>query len=375
MNLDVSKWESFFLKDLYIIKMGDKLDKNKMSQDCPTINFVSRISYNNGVDIKVDKIEGKDPNKAGLLTVSLGGEYLGSCYIQKEPFYTAQNVAIMEARFPQMTVPVNHFICALVKFECQTKYYAFGRELNTHRNKDFEINLPINYRDNGIPLIDKDLNLSKEGFVPDWEFMEQYITSLNSKKLTTQNTNNALPLDITTWKEFRLSQILTLKNGKGITSEEIEMNPGSLKAIQSGEDNNGVIGYIDIEYCISKGYTYSVKPCLTVARTGSAGFVSFQRDGCVVGDSAKILQLEDVNASIGCYLFIQTLLLMNQFKYDYGRKVTEDKYLNEIIILPILQKNGIPIIDETYKYSPQGYIPDWDYMERYIKSLPYGDKI
>ena len=375
MNLDVSKWESFFLKDLYIIKMGDKLDKNKMSQDCPTINFVSRISYNNGVDIKVDKIEGKDPNKAGLLTVSLGGEYLGSCYIQKEPFYTAQNVAIMEARFPQMTVPVNHFICALVKFECQTKYYAFGRELNTHINNDFEINLPIKYRDNGIPLIDKDLNLSKEGFVPDWEFMEQYITSLNSKKLTTQNTNNALPLDITTWKEFRLSQILTLKNGKGITSEEIEMNPGSLKAIQSGEDNNGVIGYIDIEYCISKGYTYSVKPCLTVARTGSAGFVSFQRDGCVVGDSAKILQLEDVNASIGRYLFIQTLLLMNQFKYDYGRKVTEDKYLNEIIILPILQKNGIPIIDETYKYSPQGYIPDWDYMERYIKSLPYGDKI
>ena len=375
MNLDVSKWESFFLKDLYIIKMGDKLDKNKMSQDCPTINFVSRISYNNGVDIKVDKIEGKDPNKAGLLTVSLGGEYLGSCYIQKEPFYTAQNVAIMEARFPQMTVPVNHFICALVKFECQTKYYAFGRELNTHINNDFAINLPIKYRDNGIPLIDKDLNLSKEGFVPDWEFMEQYITSLNSKKLTTQNTNNALPLDITTWKEFRLSQILTLKNGKGITSEEIEMNPGSLKAIQSGEDNNGVIGYIDIEYCISKGYTYSVKPCLTVARTGSAGFVSFQRDGCVVGDSAKILQLEDVNASIGCYLFIQTLLLMNQFKYDYGRKVTEDKYLNEIIILPILQKNGIPIIDETYKYSPQGYIPDWDYMERYIKSLPYGDKI
>lgn len=375
MNLDVSKWESFFLKDLYIIKMGDKLDKNKMSQDCPTINFVSRISYNNGVDIKVDKIEGKDPNKAGLLTVSLGGEYLGSCYIQKEPFYTAQNVAIMEARFPQMTVPVNHFICALVKFECQTKYYAFGRELNTHINNDFEINLPIKYRDNGIPLIDKDLNLSKEGFVPDWEFMEQYITSLNSKKPTTQNTNNALPLDITTWKEFRLSQILTLKNGKGITSEEIEMNPGSLKAIQSGEDNNGVIGYIDIEYCISKGYTYSVKPCLTVARTGSAGFVSFQRDGCVVGDSAKILQLEDVNASIGCYLFIQTLLLMNQFKYDYGRKVTEDKYLNEIIILPILQKNGIPIIDETYKYSPQGYIPDWDYMERYIKSLPYGDKI
>ncbi len=37
------------------------------------------------------------------------------------------------------------------------------------------------------------------------------------------------------------------------------------------------------------GYTYTEKPCLTVARSGSAGFVSFQINGCAVGDSANIL--------------------------------------------------------------------------------------
>lgn len=124
MNLNTSNWHSFLLKDLYEIKMGDKLDKNKMTQDCPSVNFVSRISYNNGVDTKVDLIDNLEPNKAGLLTVSLGGEYLGSCFVQKEPFYTAQNVAILSPRFPQMKISVNHFICSLVKFECKTKYYA-----------------------------------------------------------------------------------------------------------------------------------------------------------------------------------------------------------------------------------------------------------
>ena len=30
-------------------------------------------------------------------------------------------------------------------------------------------------------------------------------------------------------------------NGKGITKEEIELNKGKLVAVQSGEENNGVI--------------------------------------------------------------------------------------------------------------------------------------
>ena len=71
------------------------------------------------------------------------------------------------------------------------------------------------------------------------------------------------------------------------------------------------MGYIDLDYCLSKGYTVCLDPCLTVARTGSASFVSFQKEGCVVGDSAKILQLEPEHATIPCYLFIQTLLNLN----------------------------------------------------------------
>lgn len=163
-------------------------------------------------------------------------------------------------------------------------------------------------------------------------------------------------LNIVEWHPFSVSDLFYLYNGSGITKEEIECNSGSFTAVQSGADNNGCIGKIDKNYCIEMGYTLTEEPCLTVARTGSAGFVAYQPFGCVVGDSAKILLLKNrVKRSTLIYLFLRTILIANQYKYTYGRKVTEDKYLSEIIMLPAID-------DHT---------PDWDFMESYIKSLHY----
>lgn len=67
-------------------------------------------------------------------------------------------------------------------------------------------------------------------------------------------------LDFSTWKSFAVSKILTIMNGKGITKEEIAENEGSFEVVQSGENNNGVIGKIDLVYCKSMGYTYTENP-------------------------------------------------------------------------------------------------------------------
>ncbi|EOB1664411.1 restriction endonuclease subunit S [Campylobacter upsaliensis] len=165
-------------------------------------------------------------------------------------------------------------------------------------------------------------------------------------------------LDVELWASFQVKDILSIHNGKGITTEEIEENAGDFAVVQSGEENNGVLGKIDLDYCKSKGYTYTEKPCLTVARSGSAGFVSFQKDGCVVGDSAKILLLPDEVAKTEIYLFLHSILTANRFKYDYGRKVTENKYMSDYIDLPAITKG--------HKKKP-----DFEFMENYIKSLHY----
>ena len=177
-------------------------------------------------------------------------------------------------------------------------------------------------------------------------------------------------LDIGKWKSFKIGRLFTMLNGKGITQEEIAENKGDFIAVQSGEENNGVMGKINLDYCKQMNYVYSEKPCLTVARSGSAGYVSYQDFGCVVGDSAKILLLPDEVATKERYLFLQTILTANRFKFTYGRKVTESKYLMDVVDLPIqLGDEGKPEIDEHRRWSEEGFIPDWQFMEDYIKSL------
>lgn len=156
-----NSWKKFNLQDLYKIVTGNKFDKNKMTFSVPKINFVSRISFNNGVDGKVDFIEDVEPFPKGLITVALGGSYLGSTFVQYEPFYTGQNIAVLYPKFNVMSLEVNLFISTIIRTESRQHYQAFGRELNKHISNDFAIKLPT---------------INNE--IPNWEFMENYIKSL-----------------------------------------------------------------------------------------------------------------------------------------------------------------------------------------------------
>ena len=144
--------------------MGNKMDANAMDTYMPSVNFVGRSSDNNGVAMKVDIIYDDKGNKiepypAGCITVALGGT-LGTACLQTEPFYTSQNVSVLE--FDQIVSDhAKLFICVLIQNESRYKYFPFGRELNTHIRKDFGFTLPVDSNGN-----------------PDWAFMENYIKSL-----------------------------------------------------------------------------------------------------------------------------------------------------------------------------------------------------
>lgn len=181
------------------------------------------------------------------------------------------------------------------------------------------------------------------------------------------------------WKPFRVDQIFRVLNGKGITTQEINEHQGELAAVQSAESNNGIMGYIDEEYCAKKNYTYVKEPCLTVARTGSAGFVTFQENGCCVGDSAKILKLLKEGQDKEVYLFLRTILMMNKYRYTFARKVTEANYSSEKIELPV-DKDGNPDYGfmSSYIKSLDGNandIPDYFLQEGYEKACWYMDNI
>ena len=58
-------------------------------------------------------------------------------------------------------------------------------------------------------------------------------------------------------------------------------------------------------------------------------------------------------------LFIIAILKAEQYKYSYDRAFLMDRIQNTILKLPV-------DVDGD---------PDWWFMEEYIKSLPYGDRL
>ena len=152
-------WQAFHLYDenLFEIDCGTKLYRVKMTNYNPSVNFVGRANANNGVTDYIDEIPGCEPFAAGLMTISLGGEYLGSCFVQDKPFYTSQNVNVLIPKHP-MSNACKQFIGTVIFREGQAHYKAFSNELNRHIKHDFSIKLPA----------------FKDG-TPDFKYMEAFM--------------------------------------------------------------------------------------------------------------------------------------------------------------------------------------------------------
>ena len=380
MKIEIKDWKPFLLKDLYNIKLGNKFDKDKMSTENPTVNFVSRISYNNGVDLKVDKINKIEPYPSGYLTVALGGSYLGSCFVQEEPFYTGQNVAVLEPKDKRINRLVNLFISTIIRYESKIKYYAFGRELNSHICTDFEIKLPA------IKESSKDKTLSsKNGYLPNWSLMENFVKDLHHKPLLTHRASSN-QISFKGWEEFTLNKLFTLQGGFFNKKPEKTII-GKIPYLGATETNNGVTDYLSIEDIKewgkngSKDYTLEGKMfkgnCIAVTVNGSVCNAFYQHDDFTCSHDITVLRLRGRKLNVYLAMFLCTIISNEKYRWSYGRKPHDvAKFGESILKLPIMRDNaGMPIIDESYFYNPKGYIPNWDYMENSIKMMSYGDKL
>lgn len=165
-RIDTTNWKKFHIYDeqLFSIDMGNKLDKIKMTDFNPTIDFVGRSHNNNGVTTTVDEISGIEPYEAGYLTLALGGEYLGSCFVQQNSFYTSQNIVVLKPKV-SMSFYQKQFIATMIFKEGRRKYKAFVDELNRHIKTDFSFYLPVINETNNI----------------DWSYMERFMKQQNIK--------------------------------------------------------------------------------------------------------------------------------------------------------------------------------------------------
>ncbi|MEB2816972.1 restriction endonuclease subunit S [Campylobacter upsaliensis] len=331
MNLDGKKFLDFKIADIFIVKYGVCLDLNACNEcdknDENAVNFVSRTARNNGISAYVSKIKGVEPQKAGLISVAVGGSAL-STFLQIEPFYSGEHLYILEAK-QDISTEAKMFLISMIE---QNKYkYCYGRQANKTL-ANLLLRLPINNRGE-----------------PDFEFMENYIKSLHYKPLTTKNrSENALALDTHKWGEFLLTDIFSIDIAK--SADIGSLDNGDTIFIGRTDINNGVQGFVAPKD-ITKGN------CITISMVGT-NIALWQEKDFQASQNIAILRGSELNRHKA--LFICSLLNFDiKLRYSYGRTIKRNDLEKTIIKLPINHKGE----------------PDFEFMENYIKSLPYGDRV
>lgn len=310
------------IEGLFDVSYGNSLELNRLTIDPVGINFVSRTAKNNGVSAKVSKVEDIEPIEAGVITVALGGSVLET-FFQPEPFYTGFHVAVLRAKV-EMTDAVKLYYCACIRANMYR--YNYGRQANR------------TLKDIPIPCLEE---------VPDWVNgvnVSMYDGADNSALNTlTPGLNSA------NFKSFQLQELFELKKGKRLT--KANMTVGQTPFIGSTDSGNGVTATVG-QAPIHSGNTISV------SYNGSVAEAFYQPVPYWATDDVNVLYPRFAMTP-EVALFICTVIKQEKYRFNYGRKWHLERMRSHEIRLP---------------GKPDGS-PDYDFMENYIKTLPYSSQI
>jgi hypothetical protein len=307
------------LSNIFTIGYGNGFELNRLSENSEGINFVSRTAKNNGISAKVEKLIDVNPFQAGLITVSLGGSVLES-FLQTSNFYTGYHIFCLNPKI-ELSEKQKLFYCLCIR---ANKYrYSYGRQANKTLG------------DILIPSINE---------IPNW------INNIIVPNIPSKNTviNERIIYNTNNWRWFQYSDIFNIIKGKRLTKDN--QVGGSIAYVSSSSFNNGIDNYIN---------EHTDENCLTFACYGSIGEVFYQNKKVWVSDNANVFYLKNIELNKYIAMFLIPILKLEQFRFSYGMTGKKERLQNLKIKLPV-NKNGKP---------------DFEFMENYIKSLPYSSSI
>ena len=311
------------LAELFDISYGHGLSLNALRQTSPRagVRFVSRKTTNNGVAAYVEKIVGLDPCQGGSLTCALNGE--GSAlatFLQERPYYTAFHIATLRPRHPFSESQLLYYCACLWANHYR---YSWGRQANRTL---------------------KDILLPTPEEMPAW-VAATVIDRLTGADAPFEIARQAVALTSPqTWHTYRIEELFDIKKGKRLT--KAKMKAGDIPFIGAIDGNNGVSAFVASS--LHAGNT------ITVNYNGSVAEAFYQPTAFWCSDDVNVLYPKfELTPAIA--LFIATVIRLERYRFSYGRKWHLDRMKTSSIKLPS---------------SPSGE-PDYTYMGKYIKSLPF----
>jgi hypothetical protein len=188
--------------------------------------------------------------------------------------------------------------------------------------------------------------------IDELSFMDIMIqNNITSKSLLPNDIN----LNDSKWQEFKVTDLFKIVKGERLT--EANRISGETPLITASSYNNGITSFIDYENFKDKKKLFSNK--ITVDMFGNVFYHNYKYYS---DDNIHTLLLKDkykIELSDYTQIFLVAILKEMSFKYGFGRQVRLHRLEKEIIKLPIIKKD----------------IPNWDFMDKYIKSIPYSINI
>ncbi len=345
MKVNKDNWQEFKFSGkggIFTISRGKRLVKK--DQINGNIAYISSSKKNNGIDNYI-----LPPDfmtiYSNALTINNSGS-VGYCFYHPYKFVASDHCTIIDIK--DKNIKLNNYIALFLKpvIESMKNKYNFAREINNERLEKEKILLPVKYNK-----------------CPDWDFMKNYIKDLSknikyTKEVIKKTNVQSINENKIKWKEFKLNKIFDLFLGKPIHSIEVEgiksSSTDGIAYITRTAKNNGVESFVDKSVVdnnkIIKGN------CITI---GAEGFKAFYQDKeFITGNKVNILRNRKLN--LWNSLFINSILnLIIEEKFGYGRGAVKSRLEDLYIKLPINIDNE----------------PDFEFMENYIKSLPYSSNL
>lgn len=356
------------LGDLFVISNSKGVNANQVEFG-GSYPYVTRTEKNNGIAgyIYADDLDKINPEN----TISFGQD-TWTLFYQSEPYFTGNRVKVLKLKDEnfKLTEEVALYLITAMK------KVLIGLTWGTSKNE-------VNFENRTICL-----PVTSSGEI-DWQYMQERIvelehylvaSGLNDYELTEEdksilatelfNSDDAteLPSENSCRKEARKFRVVDLFEVKtpvkkfNASSIEITDKIGHPYVVRSST-NNGIRGYInEDEKYLNEGNTFSFGQ--------DTATIFWQEKPFFTGDKIKILKPKfTCNSEIANY--IMNVIAMAFCYFSWGTQSFKVSVIEDAeLLLPIqTDTDNNPIIDPENTYHPEGYIPDWSFMENYIRAV------
>jgi restriction endonuclease S subunit len=330
MELTNKEWMPFKLSSIFEIDNCKCSNISKLKEG--NTPYVGATNRNNGTLKFVEHKEQLITKGNCIVFICDGEGSVGTSIYKKEDFIGSTTVKV--GRNSILNKYIGTFITTIADFVRDK--YNFGFKRNETHLKNEILMLPVN-------------SLNQ----PDYAFMEDYMRKKEKQLLEKFETklsdfDKVVPLSEKEWREFGLTDLFNFVKGDQNNMASIKV--GTIPLVSAKKNDNGYKNFALQSKKLYQGNTLT----LNNDGDGGAGIAYYQPTSYLL-DSHVTALYPKTNVNKFALLYISRCITAQRDKFGHGYSINNQRLKVFKIMLPA---------------TAQG-VPDYLYMENYIKSLEY----